>query len=126
MKKGKLITAVVLMAIVALCGSLAADTLQRFQSALVFLQKARMTSAVQAKNENLKSAKENLLQANYDRGGNRAAALAHTMQAIARVNEFNLEKANREIDMAIVKVKHSILTLKQETQAKKKSASVRK
>jgi hypothetical protein len=126
MKHSKLTVPAVLAAIMVMAVCVSAGPLQQFQSALVFLQKARMTSAVQAKNENLKKAKEQLMTAQYDRGGNRAAALALTMQAIAKVGEFKLDKANQQIDMAIVKVKHAIHALKQETSAKKKGASAGK
>jgi hypothetical protein len=100
--------------------------LRHMQSALVHLKKARMTGAVQAKNENLKKAKEQLLLAGYDKGGYRVEAVTLTMQATAKVGEFQLTKANQLIDKAIVKVKHAIQAIKQEAAAKKKSASPQK
>jgi hypothetical protein len=74
---------------------------QNFEATLVFLQKARMTSAVQAKTDSLKNAKEQLVLAKYDRGGYRAAALTLTMQAIGKVGEFRLDRANALIDLAV-------------------------
>jgi flavorubredoxin len=100
--------------------------LQQMQNALVHLKKARVTGAVQAKSENLKKAKEQLLTANYDKGGYRAEAITLTMQATAKVSEFQIAKANQLIDKAIVKVKHAIQAIKQEASAKKKSASPKK
>jgi hypothetical protein len=126
MKNTKLMLSYVLAAVMALNVYASAGPLQQFQAAQIYLQKARMTAAVQAKNENLKKAKEQLMLANYDRGGYRAAALSLTMQAIAKVGEFKLDRANQLIDIAIVKIKHAIQTLNQETAARKKGASVKK
>jgi hypothetical protein len=95
-----------------------AEPLENMQGALVFLQKARITSAVQIKTRNLNKAREQLTVTAYDGGGHRAAALALTSQAIGSVNEFKLDRANKQIDMAIVKVKHAIQAIKQETAAK--------
>lgn len=108
-------------------GSMAmAGPLENMQGVLVFLQKARMTPAVQVKTRNLTRAKEQLTLTAYDGGGHRAAALVLTMQAIGSINEFKLDRANREIDMAIVKVKHAIQAIKQETAAKKKQRRYKK
>src|SRR5512138_1399880 len=95
-----------------------AGPLENMQGALVFLQKARMTSAAQIKVRNLNKAREQLTATAYNGGGHRDAALALTTQAIGSVNEFKLDRANRQIDMAIVKVKHAIQAIKQETAAK--------
>jgi len=122
------VCAVGLMAaiVIGISGSAQADALQQMQSALVYLKKARMTNAVQAKNENLKKAKEQLMMANYNKGGYCAAAITLTMQATAKVGEFKIDKANQLIDMAIVKVKHGVQAIKQEASAKQKRASVKK
>jgi hypothetical protein len=103
-----------------------AGPLENMQGALVFLQKARMTADVQIKTRNLVKAKEQLTVAAYDGGGHRAAALVLTTQAIGSVNEFNLDRANRQIDMAIVKVKHAVQAKKQETAAKMKQGMKKK
>jgi hypothetical protein len=128
MKKNIRVAAYFLIAVIAIGTSTSAQesALQHMQSALVHLKKARITNAVQAKNENLKKAKEQLLLANYDKGGYRASAITLTMQATAKVGEFQIDKANRLIDMAIVKVKHGIQAIKQEASAKKRSASIKK
>ena len=93
------------------------------QSALVHLKKARMTGALQAKSDNLEKAKELLLTASYDKGGYRDEAVTFTIQAAARVGEFQIDKADQLIDRAIVKVKHAIQAITQEVSAKEKSAS---
>jgi hypothetical protein len=128
MNRTKKISACILVAaiVIGISISAQAEALQQMQSALVYLKKARMTNAVQAKNENLKKAKEQLIMASYDKGGYCAAAITLTMQATAKVGEFKIDKANQLIDMAIVKVKHGIQAFKQEASAKKKSASVKK
>jgi hypothetical protein len=120
MKKLALISlaAVLGIGIAAHAGS---SDLQKMQSALVFLQKARMTSAVQAKKDSLMKARDLLVLVKYDRGGNRAAALASTIQAIARTGEFNLIKANQFIDLAIVKAKRCIESIRQASPAGKKA-----
>jgi hypothetical protein len=92
---------------------------QNFEAALVFLQKARLTSAVQAKTDSLKQAKEQLALAHYDKGGHRAAAMTLTMQAMAKVGEFKPDKANALIDLAILKVKRALVAIRQEASAKK-------
>jgi hypothetical protein len=97
-----------------------AGSLDQMQNALIYLQKARMTSAVQQKTDSLKKAKGILLLVKADTEGYRDAAVALTMQAIARVGEFKLDKANMLIDMAIVKVKHGIQAMKQKSQVNKK------
>ncbi|MBP7735400.1 MAG: hypothetical protein KA369_05440 [Spirochaetes bacterium] len=99
-----------------------AGPLEDMQKALALLQKARKTSAVQPKKEHLTKVKEILTVTTYDGQEDRAAALILTMQAIAGVNEFKLDKANRNIDMAIVKVKHAIQSIKKKTAAQKKGA----
>jgi len=128
MNKSKRIAAHILVAAIVISISAYAkeSDLQHMQSALVHLKKARMTNAVQTKTENLKKAKEQLLMANYDKGGYRAAAITLTMQATAKVGEFQIDKANQLTDMAIVKVKHGIQAIKQEASAKKKSDSLKK
>lgn len=109
------------MALGIMIGSVVmAGPLENMQSVLVFLQKARMSPAAQIKTRNLIKAKEQLTITAYDGGGHRAAALVLTMQAIGSVNEFKPDRANKQIDMAIVKVKHAILAMRQETAAKKK------
>lgn len=120
--KGMNKTAAILAALligVALSVPALAAPMQNFESALVFLQKARMTSAVQVKSDSLRKAKEQLVLANYDRGGYRAAAITLTMQAMARVGEFKLDKANALIDHAVMKVKSAIQAIRQEASAKK-------
>lgn len=99
---------------------------QQLQGAMVFLQKARMTAAVQAKVDLLKNAKDQLTLSKYDNGGHRVAAIALVMQAIAKVNEFKLDAANQVIDMAIVKVRHAIESAKQEAAAQKKASKQNK
>jgi hypothetical protein len=128
MNKAKKISALILMAVFFICSAVSAQkgSLQHMQSALVYLKKARITNAVQAKNENLRKAKEQLVMANYDKGGYCAAAITLTMQATARVGEFKIEKANQLIDTAIVKVKHGIQAIKQEASAKQKRAGIKK
>ncbi len=125
MKRVKLTVSAALVACLVIAGQAYAGPLEHFESALVFLQKARITTAVQARSDDLRKAKEQLLLANYDRGGNTVAALGFTMQAIASVSEFRTDQANRQIDMAIVKVKHTVLALKQEAAVKSKSGSAR-
>ena len=95
-----------------------AAPLDQMQNALVFLQKSRMSSAAPVKTRNLERAKELLSTMDYNGGGHRAAALALVMQAIGSVNELNMNRANRQIDTAIVKVKHAIQAIKQEQAAK--------
>ncbi len=97
-----------------------AGPLEDMQKALAFLQKARKTSAVQAKNQYLTRVKEILTVTSYDGQEDRAAALILTMQAIAGVNEFKMDKANRNIDMAILRVKHAIQSIKQKAAADRK------
>ncbi|MBN2159399.1 MAG: hypothetical protein JW807_08380 [Spirochaetes bacterium] len=92
---------------------------QNFDAALVYLRKARMTSAVQAKSANLTKAKEQLILAKYDRGGYRASAMALTTQAIAKIGEFRLDRADELIDLAVMKVKSAIQAMRQEAAAKK-------
>ncbi len=102
-----------------------AGPLENMQGVLIFLQKARLTTAVQAKSENLIKAKELLAVTPYDGGGHRAAALSLTVQAIGNVNNFKLEKADQQIDIAIVKVKHTMQAIKQETAAKAKQGNMK-
>lgn len=97
-----------------------AGPLENMQAVLVSLQKARMTPAVQVRTRNLARAKEQLAATAYEGGGHRAAALALTEQAIGSVNQLNMDRANRQIDMAIVKVKHAIQAIKQENAARKR------
>jgi len=128
MNKTKRIAAYFLIAsiVVGMSASAQESSLKQMQSALVLLKKARITNAVQAKNDNLKKAKEQLLMAKYNKGGYRAAATTLTMQAMARVGEFQIDKANQLIDKAIVKVNHAVQAIKQEASAMKKSASSKK
>jgi len=118
MKTASLILAAVLG--IMLGSAAQAGPLENMQAVLVFLQKARMSSAAPVKARNLVRAKEQLAATAYDGGGHRAAALALTAQAIDSVNRLDMDRANRQIDMAIVKVKHVIQAIKQETAARKR------
>jgi len=118
MKTASLILAAVLG--IMLGSAAQAGPLENMQAVLVFLQKARMSSAAPVKARNLVRAKEQLAATAYDGGGHRAAALALTTQAIDSANQLNMDKANRQIDMAIVKVKHAIQAIRQETAARKR------
>ncbi|HPC40712.1 MAG TPA: hypothetical protein PLD91_07315 [Spirochaetota bacterium] len=121
--KGKMKSASIILAAAlgVMIGSAAqAGPLENMQAVLVSLQKARMSSAAPVKARNLARAKEQLASTAYDGGGHRAAALALTSQAIDSANQLNMDKANRQIDMAIVKVKHTIQAIKQETAARKR------
>lgn len=120
MKQSRTITTAVLAVLIGLSLSAYAGPQQNFEKALTYLQKARATTAVKVKNENLKFAKEQIIQSKYARGGHGAAAVALIMQAIKYVNEFKLDKANGMIDSASVKVKHAIQAIKQEAAAKTK------
>jgi hypothetical protein len=121
MKYSRTIIAAVLALLVGISLSAYAGPQQNFEKAHVYLQKARATTAVQVKNENLKNAKEQILQSKYTKGGHGAAAVALIMQAIKYVNEFKLEMANGMIDGASVKVKHAIQAIKQEATVKAKT-----
>jgi hypothetical protein len=128
MKKGKKPASIILAMVL---GSLfisitKAGPLEDMQKALALLQKARKTSAVQAKNEHLTRVKEVLTATAYDGQEDRAAALILTMQAIAKVNEFKMDKANQNIDMAIVKVKHAIQSIQQKKAAAQKKGARKK
>lgn len=103
-----------------------AGSLQDMQKALAFLQKARKTPAVQAKNQHLTKVKHILTRTAYDGQEDRAAALMLTMQAIAMVNEFKMDKANRNIDMAILKVKHAIQSIQRNAAANRKKGARKK
>lgn len=122
MKKARITAVLALLLTLMIAASLQADPLQNMQNALVFLQKARISGAVEVKTRNLARAKDMLAVIAYDRGGHRAAAITLTTQAMAMVNQYKLDKANQLIDMAIVKVKHAMLAIKQETAARKKQA----
>ncbi len=121
MKQTRIITAAILTVLMGLSLSAYAGPRQNFEQALVYLQKARATTAVKIKNENLKHAREQILQSKYTRGGHGAAAVTYIMQAIKYVNDFKLDKANGMIDSASVKVKHAIQAIKQEAAVKVKS-----
>ncbi len=125
MKKTATIILIVALGIM-IASAAQAGPLENMQGVLVFLQKARMTTAVQVKTRNLTRAKEQLTVTAYNGGGHRAAALILTMQAIGSVNQFKLDRANNQIDMAIVKVKHAIQAIKQETAAKNKQGMKKK
>lgn len=121
MKKTRTVFAAVLATLIGLTLPVNAGPQQNYEKALVFLQKARATAAVKVKNENLKNAREQILQSKYTGGGHGAAAIALIIQAIKYVNEFKLDKANGMIDSASVKVKHAIQAIKQEAAAKAKA-----
>lgn len=121
MKQTITIFTAIVAVLIGLSLSVYAGPKQNFEKALVYLQKARATTAVKIKIENLKNAREQILQSKYTKGGHGAAAVTLIMQSIKYVNDFNLARANSMIDNASVKVKHAIQAIKQEAAAKSKA-----
>jgi hypothetical protein len=121
MKQTRIVITAVILALMGIALIAAAGPQQNLEKALVYLQKARATTAVKVKNANLKNAKDQILQSNYTRGGHGSSAVALVMQALSYVNDYKLDKANTMIDAAQVKVKRAIQAIKQEAAEKSKA-----
>jgi hypothetical protein len=119
MKQTRIVITAVLAVLIGFSLSASAGPQQNFEKALSYLQKAYSSTSASVKKDSLKSAKDQIIAANYSKGGYANAALALIVQAMQYMNETKYKNANTMIDGAMVKVKHAIQAIKQEAAAAK-------
>lgn len=120
MKPTRIVITAVLAVLIGFSLSAYAGPRQNFEKALSYLQKAYSSTSVSVKKNSLKNARDQIVAAHYSTGGYANAAIALIMQAMSYMNETKYKNANTMIDGAMVKVRHAIQAIKQETAAKSK------
>jgi hypothetical protein len=126
MKQARIVIAAVIMVMLGLSLSAYAGSQQKFEAALAYLQQARSSSSVSAKNDNLKKARDMIVAAKYANGGYANEAITLILQAFSYIKDNKVKNANTMIDGAMGKVQKAIQVIKQEAAAKAKQTQAGK